>query len=117
MNEFEFQPEPFAPWSQAEDSEVLDAELADEEWESEFRRFGQVSGRAPGPRMRSAPRRPSAWRQPTRPTQLKTRSPQRSQRPRPRPAARTRWPIGSIQAPGNAEPVEQASEYVRWVQL
>jgi len=36
--------------------EAFDTELADEEWEDEFRRFGRMSGRASRPRMRSIPR-------------------------------------------------------------
>jgi hypothetical protein len=113
MNEFEFQPESFAPYRQAENSEALDAELADEEWESEFRRFAQGPGRALGPRVRSAARRPPALRQTTRHSQR----PQQPPRRRPRPAGRGRRPIGSFLAPRNAEPAGQASEYVRWVQL
>lgn len=112
-DEFEFQPEPFASYSEAEDFEAFDAELADQEWEDEFRRFGRVSARPPGPRLRSAARRPPALRQTTR----KPQRPQRPARRRPRPAGRARRPIGSLLAVGSAEPVEQASEYVRWVQL
>jgi LAS superfamily LD-carboxypeptidase LdcB len=108
--------------SEGEDTEAFDTELADEEWEDEFRRFGRMPGRAPQAQIRSGPRRRPPQRQalpsqrPRRPIQHLIRRPLRSPKRLARLAGRGRLPIDSIQDVPNAEPAEQRSEYVRWVQ-
>ena len=113
----------------------FDSELADEEWEDEFRRFGRMPGRAPRLRMRGALRRrsPRSQTRPRpRPLKRPLRRPRRRPGVRPRPGipggltidsrqepagAEPREPAGAEpREPAGAEPVEQGSEYVRWVQ-
>jgi hypothetical protein len=113
---FLLEAEPYEAETQAANFESFDTELADEEWEDEFRRFGRMSGRAPRPRMRGAPPRRPPQRRPGPPKRL-IRRPQRSPRRPPRSARRAGWPTDSIREPVTAAPVEQRSEYVRWVQI
>src|SRR5437667_11680055 len=106
MDEFEFQPEPFEAFAKAEDYEAFDTELADEEWEDEFRRFGRMPSRARPPRTRGAPRRPQPQRQKIRPTQYQPLLPKRPLLPPKRPprlARRGGWPIDSLHQPVNSE--------------
>src|SRR5918992_3024269 len=130
MNEFEFQPGPFEAYSEGEDFEAFDAEVADGEWEDELRRFGRMPGRVARPRMRSAPRRrpPQSRTRPPlrrpRPLKRPIPRPQRPPRGRPQPGGRGGLPFDSSQEPvgtepqepAGAEPIERGSEYVRWVQ-
>lgn len=89
---FFFEAEPYEPDTGYTSSESFDSDFADEEWEDEFRRFGRMPGRAPRPRMRTAPRRRLTQRQP-RPPKRPIGRPARPPRRPPRPGGRDGAPL------------------------